>query len=121
MASYVTDHALALAELTEAGESVTFTVTNPGTLDEATGLYSSGSTSTMAGYAVQEGGNLRRYQALGLVQENPVTLLFAPSTYGNVPSLGATVSWNSTTYRVRDVEVITPNATAILSRVIVTR
>ena len=121
MSTYAPDHASALADVADAGAAVTFTSTNPGTLDEATGLYTSGTTTTTAGYAVRVRGTPKTYVALSLKESEAPTLLFTPTTYGSLPSLNATVAWGGVTYTVRDVEPVAPNGTAILARVVVAR
>lgn len=119
--SYATDHASAYADVLEAGAAVTFTAISPGTYAEATDTWSGSATTTVVGYAVEIPADVRRYEALELVQREPKTLLFACSTYGSVPSLGMTVTWNSVVYTVRDVQVVAPDGSAIISTVVVAR
>jgi len=117
--SYAETHADALATVTEAGAAAAFTMTLPGTYDPSTDTWSSPSTSTVSGYAVQVKGNPIRYEALGLTQGEAATLLFTPTTYAQVPALGSKVTWNSTTYTVRDVTNVAPDGSAILSPAVV--
>ena len=119
--TYADDHASALADLTEAGTAVTFTRTLPGTYDPSTDTWSGGSTTTVAGYAMRVKGNPLQYQALELIQSESPTLLFTPSTYGEMPALGSQVTWNSLAYTVRAVDPVSPDGTAIVARVIVSR
>jgi hypothetical protein len=119
--SYAPEHADAKGEIADAGASVTFTRQIPGTLDEATGLYSGSSTSTVTGSAVRVRGNPKTLAALSLKESEAPTLLFAPTTFGSLPLPGDTVSWNSVTYTVRDVDPVEPNGTAIIARIVVAR
>lgn len=113
--SYADVHADALADVAAAGVAVIFsavTQTYDATTDTVTPV-----TTTMTGSAVQVGGDPRQFEALGLVQQRPIVLLFAPNSYGSVPALGSTVSWGGARYTVRAVQPIAPDGTAILSRV----
>ena len=119
--SYAPDHASALADVAAAGASVTFTSVTPGTYDESTDTWSGGSSSTVTGSAVRVRGNPREDEALELIQSEAPSLLFTPTTYGQLPALNASVTWNSIVYTVRSVEPVAPDGTAILARVIVAR
>lgn len=121
MSVYTQDHAGALADVKAAGAAVTFTLENPGTLDEATGLYTSASSTTVSGYAVRDRGNPKTYESLSLKQSEAPTLFFTPSTFGSLPLPGYTVVWGSVTYTVRDVEPLAPDGTAIGAYVVVAR
>ncbi len=117
--SYSADHAGAYADVKAAGAAVTFSVvtqTYNATTDAMTGV-----TTTVAGYAMQVRGNPREFEALGVVERQPIVLLFAPTTYGDVPTLGSTVTWGGASYTVKDTMPIAPDGTAILSRVTVIR
>lgn len=111
----------ALADVSEAGSAVTFTFASPGTYDEATDRYSGASSTTVAGHAIRIDGDPKKYEALELTQAEAVTLLFTSTTYGQLPALGAEVTWNSVAYWVRDVEPLAPDGTAIRARIVVTR
>jgi hypothetical protein len=121
MTKYASDHAGALLDVTEAGSAVTFTRTNPGTYDATTDTYSSPSTSTVTGDAIQVAGNPEQYKALELIESEAPTLFFTPDTYGQLPELGDTVVWNSVTYTVRAKQPIAPDGTAIAARLVVAR
>lgn len=103
------------------GASVTFTQTLPGTHTATTGRFASPSTATVAGYAMRVTGDPERYKALQLVESEAPTLEFVPTTDGQVPALGSTVTWSGTVYTVRDVEPIGYSGTASRSRVVVAR
>jgi hypothetical protein len=118
-ADYSDRHTRALAQIGRAGAPVTFT-SRSATSSPTTGTVSM-DTEDVSGNAVRVQGDAWRYKALELVEAEAPTLFFAPDTYGDLPSLNATVSWNSTTYTVRDVEPIGPSGLAIAARVIVSR
>lgn len=116
MTKYATEHAGALADVTEAGTAVTFTksttTTNPSTAQVTT------TTSTVAGHAIRVEGDPETYERLGLTQSNPVTLLFTPTTYGQEPAKGSTFTWEGETRAVAHVEPLAPDGTTILARVV---
>jgi len=117
VADYTADHASALADLRDAGAAVTFSrVTNEH--DEATGLLTP-TTTTIAGYAIRDTGRPDRYERLGLVPSTNPTLLFAASTFGDEAALGDTVTWDSATMTVKDVEPVGPAGTAIIAFIVV--
>lgn len=119
--SYAPDHASALLDLTRAGAAVTFTLTRPGTFSPSTDTWSTPTETTVTGAAVRVKGSPLTYQRLNLAPSEAPTLLFTPTTYGDVPALGSAVVWGSVTYVVKDVEPLAPDGTAILSRVVVAR
>jgi hypothetical protein len=119
--SYAADHAGALADIQAAGASVTFSRTSPGTYNGPAGTFSSATTTSVAGAAVQVTGNTKRYAELGLVEANTRTLLFAPTTYGASPDLGMACTWGGEEFVVRDAPTLAPDGSAILSRVVVSR
>lgn len=119
--NYTADHAGALADLTEAGAAVTFTLTSPGMYSEATDTFASSGVTTVAGYAIEVPGDPRQYAALELIQRDARTLLFAPSTVGSTPALGAALTWAGATFTVQSVQRVAPDGTAILSTVVVAR
>lgn len=104
---------------------VTFSRDTPGTFDGTTGLFSSPSTSTITGSAIQVRGNGARYRELGLVLSTMPTLLFTPSAYplrANTDEFvlpGDTVSWNNIDYTVKDVDPVAPDGFVIVARIIV--
>lgn len=102
MSKYATEHAGALADVSDAGSPVTFTLGN----------------TTVSGHAIRVGGNSSRYQALGLNLHEDPTLFFTPSTYGELPEAGFVASWNNRTFTVRDVQPIAPDGAAIAARVV---
>jgi hypothetical protein len=116
--SYATEHADALADIAEAGTAVTFSKSTT-TTNETTGAESSAVVTAVSGFAVRVSGNPMVYQALGLTVSAPITLLFAPTTYGERPELDSTVTWEGETWTVKSVNPLSPDGTDILSRVIV--
>jgi len=96
---YAPQHTSALATLERKGSAVTFTFTS-GTHTPATGTFASPTTATVAGQAIRLPGDVRRYAALGLTEREAITLLFAPTTYGANPEVGATFTFGSDTFTV---------------------
>jgi hypothetical protein len=121
VASYAAEHASALADIRAAGADVTFSVDLPGTYDAATGTYSGASTVTVTGAAVRVPGNPETYRRLSLTEGEAPTLLFAPNTYGSMPTLPMRVTWDSVDYTVRDISPTGPSGPPWLARVVVAR
>ena len=118
---YAAEHAGALVDISAAGAAVTFTYATAGTYDAATDTYTTPTSTTVSGSAMQVRGTPEQNVVLGLVESEAPTLLFAPTTYGGVPEPGYTVSWNSVTYTVKAVTPVAPDGTVILARVVVAR
>lgn len=110
--TYVADHGAALADLTDAGAAVTFTRTVPGAHDPLTGSVAPPSTVTVAGYAIEKRDRPENYVRLSIVGR-PITLLFAPTTYGDRPEPGDSFSWGGRDATVREVVGVSPDGTAI--------
>jgi hypothetical protein len=119
MSVYAEDHASALADVAEAGAAVTWTLTLPGTYDSSTDTYTGASSDSCPGYAIEAEGNDKEYQALGLIELNPATLLFTPSTFGDVPVLNATGTWAGSTKTVKRIRPIQPDGSAIAMYLVV--
>ena len=106
----------------------TFSRVSPGTYDATTDTYTSPSTSTIAGSAIQVRGDPVRYQALSLVLSEAPTLFFVPTDY-NLRAFtsefvmpGDTVEWNEQEFTVRDVIVTSaPDGFVVCSRIIVAK
>jgi hypothetical protein len=96
----------------------TFTKTSPGTYDPETDSYTGGTETTVEGSAIKikdSASSIAKYQALGLVLTDAITLLFTAEEYGDHPEVGSTVEWASQTYTVRSVETLAPDGVTILS------
>lgn len=119
MTAFAADHADALADITAAGVAVTFTKIVPGTYDAATDTWTDEDDLSVAGAAIRVRGDPERYEGLGLEVDKAATLLFAATTYGTAPSLGATVSFGGVTYTVRHIDPVSPDGTPIIARVTV--
>lgn len=117
MADYTTEHTSALADLQAAGASVTFTQTTA-TYAPTTDAFSAPSTTTVTGNAIEEEGNPQLYRDLSLVQRNPVTIFFSPTTIGSLPLPGYTFSWGGVTRTVQQVDPLAPNGVAICATII---
>lgn len=101
------------------GTAVTFSLVSM-TLD-ATTETSTPTTTTVAGYAMETNADLEEYQALEVVPTQAKTLWFVPTTAGEVPPVGSTVSWNSETFATKSVRSLGLVGTAQASRVVVTK
>lgn len=113
--SYAGTHSSALATVTRKGAAVTFTLTSPGTYDATTDTYTAATTSTVAGYAVQDDAASHR-KAGEVIGETNVVLLFTPSTRGSLPVAGYTTTWNSTAFTVvRTFREINPDGAGALA------
>jgi len=77
------------------------------------------STTTYPGTAIRSRGRPHKYAELGLVESKAPTLFWVPTTYGDTPEPGDTVTWYGETYTARDVEVIAPDGVTIAARVII--
>ncbi len=118
--SYAVDHASALADVAAAGVAVTFTLTTPGA-EASDGASTSVTVSSVSGYATDAKGSPLEYQRLGLTPGEAPALFVVASTYGEVPALGAAVTWGGVAYTVRSVLPYRPDGTALFSTVIIAR
>lgn len=113
MSIYAEDHASALADVTEAGAAVTWSKTTPGTYTEATDSWSTPVTTSCAGSAVEDEGDEQMYRDLELIQSNPITLFFTPTTFGDLPTLDMTGTWAGATRSIKKIKPLRPDGTAI--------
>lgn len=116
---YEAEHASALADITEAGTAVTFTQASPGTYDAATDTWTTPVETTVAGFAIQTRGNPDVYRELSLVESKAPTILFAPTTFGEIPDLGYTVTWSGVTYTVKQIAPVQPDGNMIIARIVI--
>ena len=117
--TYTVEHAGAYADLLAAGASVTFTIRS-GTHAPDSGIFTAPTTSSVTGAAMRVKANRTEedaYRTAGIVSDRVVCLLFAPTTYGSLPTLGATVTWNGETLTCKGITPLAPDGTAILARV----
>jgi hypothetical protein len=115
--SYTATHGRALRTVTKKGTAVTFTLTTPGTYDETTDTWSTPVTDTCAGYAVEMEGDPKEYA--DLITQNPATLFFTPSTFGDLPALDSVGTWAGASRTVKRIFPLRPDGTVIAARVIV--
>jgi hypothetical protein len=123
--AYATEHADAYAKVLAAGGVVTFERTAT-VIDKATGRPTTTDVS-MPCVAVKVGGDPRQYAALGLLEVEAATLLFAPASYAQnaeenatTPKPGDVVGWQGQTWNVRGVSTLDPDgAGTILGRAVV--
>ena len=122
---YAAEHTSAVADIAAAGNAVTFTRASAGTYDGVADSFTTATTSTIAGQAMQVHGDAQRYDSLGLVLATMPTLFFAPTSYplaANATAFvepGDTVVWSGVTYTARDVDPLAPDGYVITARVIV--
>lgn len=121
MVDYTSIHANALSAVQGAGASVTFSLTTPGTYDSATDTWSSPSTLTVTGSAVQIAGDPDTYDRLKLIRSIAPSLFFTPDTLGDLPAPGYKAAWASDNYVVRDVQPLAPNGTAVAATVVIAK
>jgi hypothetical protein len=119
MSVYAEDHASALADVAEAGAAVTWSQTAPGTYDSSTDTYSTPVTTSCAGFAFEDEGDPEEYAALKLVELNPATLFFTPSTFGALPTLGMTGTWAGATKTIKKIRTIRPDGSVISAWLVV--
>lgn len=117
--TYAADHAGALADIREAGASVTFTRETASAYDPETGVMGGFTSTTVPGYAIEVPANPIRYRELGLVLATMPTLLFAPNAYGGTPQAGDTCTWAGATMTVRDVKPLRLDGTTIIADIVV--
>lgn len=118
--TFAAEHASAVASLGENGAAVTFTHTAAGTHDAATETFGSPTVSSVTGYAIEVASSSEElsYAAGEMTVERLVTLLFAASTYGDLPALGSEVTWAGETRIVFAVRPLRPDGTTIIARVL---
>lgn len=119
MGSYAVDHADALADVAEAGASVSFTRTTGQTVSDSTDVATGGTVVTVTGYAIEAenkstgarqgetGGYV--FRTSGLVHQTALELFFVPSTYGDLPLVDDTLTWNGADMSVKQVVPINPD------------
>ena len=116
---YAAEHAAALADIRAAGKALIFTGETR-TYDPLTGVATLEET-TVAGYAIRVQGDPRMYEALGLVEMEAPTLLFAPSTLGERPDIGMTCTWAGYDWVAKKIFPVSPDGTLIVAKVVVAR
>lgn len=119
--SYSTDHASALADVTDAGARVTFVRTVTVAFNPTVDPVPVQATQTVTGSAVRVKGNPLVYAALSLSLSEAPTLFVTPDVYGLIPLPGDAVTWGGVAFVVRDVNPIAPDGVAIAARVVVSR
>jgi hypothetical protein len=98
----------------------TFTHIAPGTHDPLTGGFSSPTTTTYTGEAIElpDGPETQRFRDEGRIDATALVLLFTPDTYAedSLPPVGSTVAWGSHTLTVTaHLSVVRPDAIPIVA------
>lgn len=118
--SYASDHASALADVRAAGAPVTFVLEQPGT-EQADGTFSTPTQRVVTGYALENGGDPKEYERLGLTEHEAPRLFFVAETYGEEPDPGMTCVWAGRRHTVRSAKPFRPDGLAIFTYAIVAR
>lgn len=118
---YATQHAGASGTVARKGAPVTFTRTTRGAYDETTDTPGTPTVTTIPGSAVQVRGSPNTYLRLTLIESSNPTLFFTPSTYGDLPKMGDTVTWAGAPCTVADVNPVAPDGVVIAARIVVSR
>lgn len=107
--------------LTRKGAAVTFTSSTPGTYNPATDTTTGATPVTVNGQAMEVDGDPELYTQLELIESENPTLLFKPSTVGELPVLGASVVWGGDTYLVKNIKRLAMAGTPTAARIVVGR
>lgn len=122
MANYSPDHAGALADIRAAGAPVSFVKEIAGDHDETSGTFTGPSQSVVSGHAIRKNADPELYNSLNLRPEKTLTLLFAPSVYGEEPDLDSKILWvDGKEYAVKMTDPVAPDGNVIISTVVVSR
>jgi hypothetical protein len=119
MSKYASDHAGALTDVTTAGAAVTFSLDTR--VEQTDGTFTSDATSTVSGVAIEDGGDAKEYERLGLTPHEAPRLFWVPSTYGETPEPGMTCTWAGLSYTARSVKPFRPDGTTVFAYVIISR
>ncbi len=122
--AYADEHAGALADIMAAGFPVTFDTGTPGEYDPTSGLFDDPEDGEVVGFALRKqpsASDLERFRLRGLAEDKTVLLLFVATTYGETPTLGATVEWEGETLTVRDLKPLAPDGVVIKTDVAASR
>jgi hypothetical protein len=109
-----------LTQATASGGPIVFPDAGgtPAVQDPTTGVWTGGTApSPETGYAVQTDGDPDRFAALGLVLNNPVTVLVAAQDLSVVPSPGMRFQWASKPYTTKLSEPHGPDGDPIYYKV----
>jgi len=118
MGKFAEEHASALADVGDAGASVTFTL-EVTQYNESTGRLSRSSPTVVPGVAMRVEGDPDLFAESGLRITDAVQLMFVASTYGDVPPMGATCTWEGRVHTVKNRRPFAPDGVAIYTDVLV--
>lgn len=114
-------HMVAKMAAQKEGVAVTLTLASAGTEDPEAGTFTSPTSSTMTGYVHRIRGNPERYRDLKLIESESPTLDFTPDTYGDTPSLNASLPWGGVTHFVVAVDPWQPDGSTVSAQLVVSR
>lgn len=103
-----------LAAITKKGAAVLFGVAAGNVYNPLTDTWSGGTVSFATGRAVEIPGDPNRFQALGLVLTNPVTLLVAAQGLTIEPAPGMSLTWGGVGYTIMNVDRVAPDGETLL-------
>jgi hypothetical protein len=113
--------AMQRAKARSRAADVTFSHGTPGTYDPETDTTTGGSVTTVSGTAMEIQGDPNMYLQIGLIESENPTLLFTPTTAGELPGLGWTVVWGGETLTVKHVFRLAMAGTPEAAKIVVSR
>lgn len=104
---------------------MTFTLTTPSAHDAGSDTFGPAVTADCPGWAIEVKSDEKDFRLLGfepgeIIAKRPATLLFAPATYGELPALGASVTWAGAGRAVMGILPLRPDGVVIMARVVIT-
>lgn len=117
MTDYTKTHAKILKKVGDRGADITFRRQSSSSYDE-TSESPTPASGTVSGKAVEQIGDPEEYDSLNLTGHEPVTMIFVPTTMGELPPVGSTATWAGVKRTVRERYPIRPAGTIIGGRLI---
>ena len=107
----------ALAKIKANGLPVTFTSTTY-SYNSQTGAATTPVDTEITGYAIEVPGDTTEYINYEVIEKEPLTFWFVPTTVGEVPQLGSVVNWKDLVKRTEKVVPLRPDGVSLLSKII---
>lgn len=120
-ADYSRQHAEALRDVKKAGADVVFKGPPAGKrpYDPATGEFGDApAAGDVEGVAAEVKGDPEQYAAAEVIGVDPLTLMFIPTTFGQLPAKGSVATWAGKARTVKALFPIRPAGKAIGARVV---